>query len=110
MFWWAHSTDDFIIGDHVAVLSDYKETVPENFFNFLQSHCSHVTDMLIKYRQNCIPLVLLKCNQMRRPSMLTTIPCLSASARSRQQKIAKCHYANYTLPNMRHDAADTSLQ
>ena len=29
----AQSTVDFPIGGHVNVLSDYKETVPENFFN-----------------------------------------------------------------------------
>ena len=29
---WAQSTLDFPIGGHVSVLSDYKETGPENFF------------------------------------------------------------------------------
>ena len=29
---WARSTVDFPIGDHVNVLSDYKETGTENYF------------------------------------------------------------------------------
>ena len=51
------STVCFLIGGHVNVLSDYKETVIEIFFISTQSlHAvmTHVTDMLTKFRQNHI--------------------------------------------------------
>ena len=57
----AQSTVDFPIGGHVNVLSDYKETGPEKKIKFYHNHCSHVTDMLIKFRQKSIYQALLKC-------------------------------------------------
>ena len=51
MIYWAQSTVSFPTGGHVNVLSDYKETVPEKINKFLHRHCSHVTDLLIKFRQ-----------------------------------------------------------
>ena len=43
----------------------------KNFFKFLHSHCSHVTDMLITFRQNHISQALLKCMHVHCPSILT---------------------------------------
>ena len=60
-----HGLEDTVgvtIGGHVNVLSDYKETISEKRFKFLHSHCNNVTDMLIKSRQNHIPL--LKCKHV----------------------------------------------
>ena len=56
----AQHTISFPIGGHVNVLSDCKETVSEKNVKFLQSHCSHVTDMLITFRQNHIFQAFLK--------------------------------------------------
>ena len=58
---------DFPFGEHVNVLSDYKETVPENYYKCLHSHCSHVTDMLIECLQNYISQALLKCMHVHCP-------------------------------------------
>ena len=43
----AQSTVDFPIGDPVNILSDYKETGPENIFNTITAVITH---MLIKFR------------------------------------------------------------
>ena len=47
---------DFPIGDHVNVLSNYKETVSEKNLKCLRSHYKYnrVTDILIKFRPNHI--------------------------------------------------------
>ena len=70
------------IGGHVYVLQDYKDIVTENVFISTQS---------------------LQSGHRR---YLPNLARSSATAGSR--KMAKNHYANDTLPNMRHYTADTS--
>ena len=41
--------------------------------NFLHSHCSHITDMLIKFRQKSISQPLLKCIHVYCPSIFTKL-------------------------------------
>ena len=79
----------------VNVLSDYKESVHE--FSFPHSHCSHVTDMLVKFRQNDIPLGLLKCKHMCCPSMFTKFSRLFLHPQVTSKQNPKNHYSNYTL-------------
>ena len=57
------STVAFLIGDHGNILSDYNDILREIMF-YLHRHCNHVTDMIIGYPQNHIPLALLKCKHV----------------------------------------------
>ena len=58
-----HSAEQLIlpIGGHVNILTRYKEIVYQMFL-FLDSLCNHVSDMLIKCRQNHIHLGHVKEN------------------------------------------------
>ena len=89
------------------MLSDYKETVPENSFTFLHSHCSHVTDMLITFRQNHTSQALKMHAYMHCPSILTTFSMFSASAGSCMKKWLTITTPTTLLSNTRHYTVDT---
>ena len=59
--------------------------------------------MLVKFRQNHIPLGLLKCKHVKLSIYRHYLACFSAFARS-HKKVAKNYYvyANHTLHNICH--------
>ncbi len=72
------SVVNFPTGGHVDVLSDYY--VPEKHLKYLQSHCNHVIDMLIKFGQYHVGLPI---------NTDQNVVSFSASAWSRQQNWVK---------------------